>query len=56
MKSTKKLSFKKMNVAQLDAIKGGNLLNTVEGLPSEQPVGGGDLCYSDSPTSCLYCV
>ncbi len=56
MKHRKKLNLKKMSVAQLDAIKGGNLLNTAEGLPSEQPVGGGDLCYSDSPMSCINCV
>ncbi len=59
MKITKKLSLKKMSITQLDTIKGGNLtspIRTGDVLPSEQPVGGGGVCYSDSPTSCVYCV
>ncbi len=62
MKTKKKLDFKKMSIAQLDTIKGGNILRQFptltidEGGPSEQPVGGGGMCYSDSPTSCVHCV
>ncbi len=66
MKSKKKLSLKKMSIAQLGTVKGGNFdwLRTIAptptgdtgGGPSEQPVGGGGVCYSDSPTSCVYCV
>ncbi|GAA4272269.1 hypothetical protein U6A24_21215 [Aquimarina gracilis] len=62
MKTKKKLSLKKMSIAQLSIIKGGEMLyqfRTVtidEGGPSEQPVGGGGVCYSDSPTSCVHCV
>ncbi len=59
MKIKKKLNLQKMSIAELDVIKGGNILNpflTIGGFPSEQPVGGGGVCYSDSPTSCLYCV
>ncbi|PKV51612.1 hypothetical protein ATE84_3702 [Aquimarina sp. MAR_2010_214] len=60
MKNKKKLSFIKMNVTQLNAIKGGNIMNPFRTIgkngPSEQPVGGGGACYSDAPMSCMVCV
>ncbi|WP_062055278.1 hypothetical protein [Aquimarina longa] len=59
MKNKKKLSLTKMNVTQLSTIKGGNIDNPFLNIgkrPSEQPVGGGGACYSDTPTSCVYCV
>ncbi|MBG6132580.1 hypothetical protein IWQ47_003805 [Aquimarina sp. EL_43] len=65
MKSKKKLSLKKMNVAQLDSIKGG--INwphpiTGPGLPTADPFGCGNgtqglACqYSQTPMSCQVCV
>ncbi len=49
-----------MSIAQLDTIKGGNIINPFRqftgGEASEQPVGGGGICYSDTPTSCIHCV
>ncbi len=61
MKNKKKLSLKKMSIAQLDMIKGGDIVNpflTGGATPSEQPIGGGNggLCYSDAQGSCGYCV
>ncbi len=60
MKVKKKLGLKKMEIAQLSTVRGGNLELIYREIdtsgPSEQVVGGGGVCYSDSPTSCVHCV
>ncbi|MFD2564724.1 hypothetical protein [Aquimarina rubra] len=53
-----------MSIAQLDGVKGGNFGDFRDMFPgwtgdtdnqqSEQPAGG--ICYSGTPTSCIYCV
>ncbi len=61
MKTKKKLSLKKMNVAQLDSVKGGNM-NWTAPLPTANPNGCGQgtmglACqYSQTPMSCQVCV
>ncbi len=65
MKSKKKLSLKKIDVAQLNTISGG-IHNwprlTIHQLPTANPDGCGNntqgmACqYSAAPTSCIYCV
>ncbi|WP_106794123.1 hypothetical protein [Aquimarina sp. Aq78] len=66
MKSKKKLNLKKMNVAQLDSIKGGvrfpSPVFTSPTLPTANPDGCGNgtqglACqYSQTPMSCMVCV
>ncbi len=65
MKNKKKLSLKKMNVAQLDSIKGGDILWTFPTgsmLPTADPNGCGNgtqglpCQYSQTPMSCAVCV
>ncbi|WP_160114693.1 hypothetical protein [Aquimarina sp. AU474] len=56
MKSKKKLSLKKMNVAQLDSVKGGSytgpIFTVLCGLDTR-----GTICqYSRTPMSCQVCV
>lgn len=65
MKSKKILSLKKIEIAKLDSIRGGNMpwtFPTGPGLPTADPFGCGNgtqglACqYSASPTSCQVCV
>ncbi len=59
MKSKKNLEIKKMKISQLSSIRGGHLDNPFRDLnkkASQQLAPGGDGCYSDTPTSCVYCV
>ncbi len=60
MKNKKKLSLNKVKVSQLGAITGGgypNFTKPNKEFPTMGPscqVAG--VCYSDTPTSCVYCV
>ncbi|AXT59344.1 hypothetical protein D1816_02930 [Aquimarina sp. AD10] len=62
MKSKKTLSLKKVDIAKLDTIKGGNLVFTSPNLPTANPNGCGNgtqglACqYSQTPMSCVVCV
>lgn len=62
MKSKKKLSLKKMDIAKLDSIRGGNMNWPSPGLPTADPFGCGNgtqglACqYSQTPMSCQVCV
>ncbi len=60
MNIKKKLNLTKMNITQLSAVNGGDLENpfkdTHKKLPTEQPVGGGGVCYTDTPGSAIFCV